>query len=86
MCRGYAMTLYDLCRRERISCWYCSGSVPGGDHAWTRVDTTDGIRGLDIIWYDLGEEFSRYYDGDTQYMFMTEYEMEFEGYHEGVHE
>ena len=86
VCRGYAMALYDLCRREGISCWYCSGSVPGGDHAWTCVDTTDGIRGLDITWYDLDEEFSRYYDGDTQYMFMTEYEMEFEGYQEGVHE
>ena len=85
VCRGYARALYELCRREGISCWYCSGSVPDGDHAWARIDTTDGIRGLDITWYDLDEDFSRYYDGNTQYMFMTEADMAYEGYQEGIH-
>jgi hypothetical protein len=85
VCRGYAMTLYELCRREGVSCWYCSGSVPEGDHAWVRVDTTDGVRGLDITWFDSSSDISSYFGGASEYLFMTEDDMDYYGYREGVH-
>ncbi|MBQ6930058.1 MAG: hypothetical protein IJN27_07140 [Oscillospiraceae bacterium] len=80
VCKGYAEAFYELCRREGISCWSCSGTTINGDHAWNRVETTEGYVYLDITWYDDPELSDHYRDGYFMYLFMTEEDLEYMGH------
>lgn len=86
VCRGYALTFYELCRRAGISCWFSEGMVPSGYHAWNRVETTDGMRWIDLTWYDCEEIEDSYTEGDTDYLFMTQEDIDYREYREGVFE
>lgn len=86
VCRGYSLTLYELCRRAGISCWYCEGMVPSGFHAWNRVETTDGMRWLDLTGYDNEGIKDSYADGDAENLFMTQQDIEYLEYREGEFE
>ena len=86
VCRGYSLTLYELCRRAEISCWNCDGMIPSGYHAWNRVETTEGMRWIDLTWYDEEDITDSYTDGDTRYLFMTQEDIEYWEYREGAFE
>ena len=86
VCRGYAFTFYELCRREGISCWYCEGMVPSGFHAWNRIDTVEGSLWIDLTGFDNEKISSSYSEGDTEYLFMTEEDTNYLEYHEGAFE
>lgn len=76
VCQGYAEAFYELCKRVGISCWYCTGTSSEGDHAWNRLETTEGYIYMDITWYDDDEIEDYYRQGDFFYLFMTEETLE----------
>ena len=83
VCRGFAQTFAELCRRSEISAWYCVGYSPDGQrHAWNRIDTTDGPRYIDVTCYDGSEVTTHYRQGDFQYLFMTQQDYDRFGYRE----
>lgn len=86
VCRGYAMTFYELCRRAGISCRYCEGMVPSGFHAWNKIDTAEGSFWIDLTGYDNENIAGNYNEGDTEYLFMTEKEIDEREYREGIFE
>ena len=86
VCRGYSLTFYELCRRAGISAWYCEGMVPSGFHAWNRLDTAEGTLWIDITGYDNKEICDNYTDGDTEYLFMIEEDINYFEYREGIFE
>lgn len=75
VCKGYAEAFYELCRQAGISCWCCSGTTINGDHAWNRIETSEGYVYLDVTWYDDPEISDYYRDGWFIYLFMTEDEL-----------
>ncbi len=82
VCAGYAGAFWELCRQAGISCWYCRGTAVSGErHAWNRLDTEDGARYVDVTWYDRDALDDNYRQGKAQYLFMTEEDFEYEGYH-----
>lgn len=79
VCQGYAQTFYYLCREAGISCWYCSGTN-GGFHAWNYIDTKEGPVYVDLTWFDTPELSADYREGNEQYLFMTQNDMNDYGY------
>ena len=85
VCNGYARTFLELCKKAGISAWYLTGMAPGGGyHGWNRIDTANGPLYIDLTWYDSNDITDQYWQGDEEYLFMTQEDFDAFGYVEGA--
>ena len=56
----------------------------GGYHGWNRIDTADGPLYIDLTWYDSNDIADQYWQGDEEYLFMTQEDFDAFGYVEGA--
>lgn len=62
VCAGYARALQYLLMELGIPCYYCEGTVDGGNHAWNIVALSEGYYHVDPSWNDvMGNEISYAY-------------------------
>ena len=56
VCAGYSRALQYLLLRLGIPCYYCEGTVDGGNHAWNIVALSDGYYNVDASWDDVSAD------------------------------
>lgn len=65
VCAGYSRALQYLLIQLGIPCYYCEGTVDGGNHAWNIVSLSGGYYNVDPSWNDVT------YDGSVGHSYFN---------------